>query len=107
MTLKYVISISNYSDSNRNIKDNNLLLDKNDKVMTNEQKYLTQRAKELTGELKIACSKHNTLEIGTQEYFESIETTNEIFILRDELGRHQKMQKRLKDMSVQEIKQHK
>ena len=31
----------------------------------------------------------------------------ETFALKEELGKHQKMQKRLKDMSVQEIKQHK
>ena len=49
----YVISISHYSDSDRNIRTNILLLDENDKVIINEQKYLTQGANELIGELKI------------------------------------------------------
>ena len=72
--------------------------------MTNEQNSSTQRAKELTEELKVARSKHDTLEIGAQEYSESIEIMNETFTLKEELGKHQIMQKRLKDISVQEIK---
>ena len=103
----YVTNISHYSNPERNTRTNILLLGENDKVMTNDQKSLTQRAKELTEELKVARSKHNTLEIGTQEYFESIEIMNETFALREELGKHQQMQKSLKNMSVQEIKQHK
>ena len=81
-----------------------MLLCEKDRTFSSKHKFYTQRTKELTSELKDAQRELDNLNIGTPEYFEAIEVMNEIATLKAELSRHQKLETKLKDLSVERMK---
>ena len=81
-----------------------MLLCEKDRTFSSKHKFYTQRTKELTNELKDAQREFDNPNIGTPEYFEVIKVMNEIATLNAELSRHQELEKKLKDLSVEIMK---
>ena len=73
-----------------------------DVTLKGNKKTLEQRLKQVSSTLKSLQKQHDKLSTGTAKYFQSIEKMNSIARFKIDLIKHQKTEKKLKDMSSEE-----
>jgi len=106
-TEKYITTVSNVSDVERASRSRLLFLTEQDVTLKGKQITLAQRLKDISSQLKLSQKEHDNIPLSTPEYFQSIEHMNALARLKVDVCKHQETDKKLKDMSAEEMKKEK